>query len=388
MTPRKQSTSPWLSYLLMGGILSFGGGAAYMVLSDSPGKPTPSHQAPPALAATPAAVRAAVAPTVRQAPKAPVAPVAVAVAQAPAAPAKSMAAAPVPAAVVRAPVPAPVATPVAVAAVPVAVPTAALPVPANPAVKAPVRMEKPEPAVPVADVVDALRIAVPSSTTRVSPAAAPAKPAAAPVKAAEVAAVAVPAVKAAPAPAKVIAPAPVAAKPVKPKRAEVKPSPVKSEVKVAVKPKAELVVKEPQLPVPRAIPVPRTIAVPQEIALPPMKGLPKLDVPTAERPAASEEIVESRPDAKPDAKPESKTVAKPTVEAAKPVVKSMHAAPLVPTTSKPTLVMANGDKAWVKLDEQRTVIITKGQAVPGLGTFHGADKSGAKFDSGTVPVNQ
>lgn len=72
----------------------------------------------------------------------------------------------------------------------------------------------------------------------------------------------------------------------------------------------------------------------------------------------------------------------------RPVVKSARAAPLVPSPSKPTVVMANGDKAWVKLDDQRTVIVTKGQDVPGLGTFHGADKGAAKFDSGNVPLNQ
>lgn len=376
MTPRKQSTSPWLSYLLMGGILSFGGGAAYMVLSDSPAKPSPAHQAPPALAATPAAVRATVTPPSRPAVQASTVPAPVVVARAPVA---ESVAAPVAAPVAsispaqvhtppKAPASAPVAVPVAPAPAKVAAPAVAVPAAAvsAPKTQVPVRVEKQESTVPTAEVLDALRVAVPASTTRVSPAVA--QPTTVVARSAPAPAGKVVAPVAKPS----VAPAPAPAKTVKPKRVE----PVKPEPKAPVKPKAAPVVKEAPVTAPRAIPVP------QEISLPMMKGLPRLDVPAAvERPApAAEAIVESRPDPKP--------AAKPAAEGSKPVVKSMQAAPLVPSANKPTLVMANGDKAWVKLDEQRTVIITKGQDVPGLGTFHGADKNGAKFDSGTLPVNQ
>lgn len=75
------------------------------------------------------------------------------------------------------------------------------------------------------------------------------------------------------------------------------------------------------------------------------------------------------------------------VEPVKPTGKSVHATPLVaPPPAKPTVVMATGEKAWVKLDDQRTVIVPKGQEVPGLGVFHGTEGRGAKFDSGVQPV--
>ncbi|PNG49979.1 MULTISPECIES: hypothetical protein [unclassified Variovorax] len=54
-----------------------------------------------------------------------------------------------------------------------------------------------------------------------------------------------------------------------------------------------------------------------------------------------------------------------------------------------TVVAASptGDKAWVRIGDQRTVIVSKGQSVPGLGVFHGAEGKGAKFDSGYLPIN-
>ncbi|KWU17779.1 hypothetical protein AS149_13750 [Burkholderia cenocepacia] len=65
------------------------------------------------------------------------------------------------------------------------------------------------------------------------------------------------------------------------------------------------------------------------------------------------------------------------------------AEPLV-SDSKPSVVArsSSGDRAWVRLGETRTVIVSKGQAVPGLGTFQGADSKGAKFDSGYMPISQ
>ncbi|MDO8416318.1 MAG: hypothetical protein Q7S87_08925 [Agitococcus sp.] len=53
----------------------------------------------------------------------------------------------------------------------------------------------------------------------------------------------------------------------------------------------------------------------------------------------------------------------------------------------PSIVMTTEDKAWVRLDAQSTQIFKKGQVVPGLGVFLGADKKSAKFDTGSVPLS-
>ena len=48
----------------------------------------------------------------------------------------------------------------------------------------------------------------------------------------------------------------------------------------------------------------------------------------------------------------------------------------------------DGSKAWLRVGDQRTVIVSKGQAVPGLGTFRGVEGKCAQFESGCLPVIQ
>lgn len=69
-------------------------------------------------------------------------------------------------------------------------------------------------------------------------------------------------------------------------------------------------------------------------------------------------------------------------------VKAITAEPLVHERTRPVVVMATAQKAWVKVDDKQTVIVKKGEAVPGLGLFQGADSKSAQFDSGSYPINQ
>lgn len=61
--------------------------------------------------------------------------------------------------------------------------------------------------------------------------------------------------------------------------------------------------------------------------------------------------------------------------------------PLNFSLDPPSVVLAAEDKAWIRIDSKNTQIFKKGQAVPGLGTYLGPDKKGAKFDTGVVPVS-
>lgn len=48
------------------------------------------------------------------------------------------------------------------------------------------------------------------------------------------------------------------------------------------------------------------------------------------------------------------------------------------------IVGFDANKVWLKVDATRTVVIQKGESVPGLGQFRHADSSGAQFDAGKV----
>jgi hypothetical protein len=48
------------------------------------------------------------------------------------------------------------------------------------------------------------------------------------------------------------------------------------------------------------------------------------------------------------------------------------------------IVGFDSSKVWLKVDATRTVVIQKGESVPGLGQFRYADSSGAQFDAGKV----
>lgn len=48
--------------------------------------------------------------------------------------------------------------------------------------------------------------------------------------------------------------------------------------------------------------------------------------------------------------------------------------------TKPQVVAATADRAWVKIDAQKTVIVVVGETVPGLGTYRGKSSDGPRFD--------
>lgn len=52
--------------------------------------------------------------------------------------------------------------------------------------------------------------------------------------------------------------------------------------------------------------------------------------------------------------------------------------------SGPALVTASGNKAWIRLDDRRTVAVEKGQSLEGYGAFIGIEKGVAKFERGSV----
>lgn len=74
------------------------------------------------------------------------------------------------------------------------------------------------------------------------------------------------------------------------------------------------------------------------------------------------------------------------VSTAVPEVKAVQALPLVAETFSPVVMLATEDRAWVKVEKSRTVIVRKGESVPGLGVFMGQTANGAKFDEKVVPI--
>lgn len=118
---------------------------------------------------------------------------------------------------------------------------------------------------------------------------------------------------------------------------------------------------------PKAAATPRTQAVAAEkptLLRPPMPSVEKTLPPPIHLPAAGTE------------KP-----AAPAAFAAPPKEPAQQEpAPSKATGAKPTVVAATADRAWVKLDSQRTVIVGVGDSVPGLGTFRGKTAAGAQFD--------
>jgi hypothetical protein len=379
MTPRKQSSSSWLSYLLMGGVLTFGAGAASLVLSDHASTgPTASAQKPVQAPRLPAPAASPVVAHPTQAHVAvktvmPVTPPPSATPVVTSAPADSSAPAQTPHAT---PEPEVKQAVVSTKAVEVPVPVAS--------VKSPVAQSAPttpvvatKPAVPAPVAVPKAPVIEPKVAPKVVEVEQKPTPKVVP-KAAEVEQKPVP--KAVP---KVVEAAP-------------KQAPVSAKKATAI-----VAVKQERTPAaPRqAVPAPKLPVLAAQksdmVAPPPLppemltKGIPKMETSAAEQGPIIAEATPTRASAsKAEPRASSQASEATALDAPRPVVKSVRAAPLVPSSSKPTVVMANGDKAWVKLDDQRTVIITKGQEVPGLGTFHGADKGAAKFDTGNVPLNQ
>lgn len=54
----------------------------------------------------------------------------------------------------------------------------------------------------------------------------------------------------------------------------------------------------------------------------------------------------------------------------------------------PSVSAVAGDYVWVRTSEKRTVRFKKGESVPGLGVFKGADGDKAHFDKGTLTAGQ
>ena len=54
---------------------------------------------------------------------------------------------------------------------------------------------------------------------------------------------------------------------------------------------------------------------------------------------------------------------------------------------KPVVVATTEERAWVKIDHTRTVIVNRNETLPGWGKYLGPDARGAKFESGLIPTN-
>jgi len=50
----------------------------------------------------------------------------------------------------------------------------------------------------------------------------------------------------------------------------------------------------------------------------------------------------------------------------------------------PSVVAVSGEKAWIRLDDRRTVTVTKGQSLEGYGAFIGMARGVAKFERGSI----
>lgn len=65
-------------------------------------------------------------------------------------------------------------------------------------------------------------------------------------------------------------------------------------------------------------------------------------------------------------------------------LKPVTARPVV--APKPRVLMATKEKAWVRIDDLRTVIVKKGDSLPELGKVLELDDKAVKFEKGTFPV--
>lgn len=94
-------------------------------------------------------------------------------------------------------------------------------------------------------------------------------------------------------------------------------------------------------------------------------------------------------------KPEPPTPDKPTAavkevvpekpaQAAPVTTKAVSAQPLV--APKPKVLMANKEKAWVRIDDHQTIIVRKGDSVGDMGRVLELDTKMVKFEKGTLPV--
>ena len=160
------------------------------------------------------------------------------------------------------------------------------------------------------------------------------------------------------------------------KPASVKPAPVE----LPKEAKAQPAPKPVELP--KAPATPKTVATPVENAVPPKPIL-------VEQPATTLKVPPLPPTvpavmATPKEKPvEPVAYPAPVREATKESPAPKAAEKPQPTSAlsaRPQVVASTADRAWVKLDSQRTVIVNVGEAVPGLGTYRGKTSAGPQFD--------
>ena len=160
-----------------------------------------------------------------------------------------------------------------------------------------------------------------------------------------------------------------------------KPAPVKP---VAV----ELPKEAKAQPVPKPAEPPKAPASPKTVAPPVEKAAPPTPI-LVEQPATAVKVPPLPPTipavtTAPKEKPvEPVAYQAPVREAAKESPAPKAAEKPQPTSApsaRPQVVASTADRAWVKLDSQRTVIVNVGEAVPGLGTYRGKTSAGPQFD--------
>ncbi len=234
------------------------------------------------------------------------------------------------------------------------------------------RSDAPEAAEP-ARLAQGPALAAPAPAPAASDSALPTEPAVAPAPA--------PAVEPSPVPAPVSEPPArkdaVEAKPSKP--APKQSAPLRKVAPVPVQDDAETVVVErPKVSRPKAPAGDnQPLGVERDI---PKAEVPKAEVTSAERPAKADKTDKAEGPSRVEGVPRA-----PEAEP-RPVIKPLTAPALVPVPAEPKVVAATEDRAYVRLDDKRTVIVKKGEPVQGLGAYLGLDGVKAKFESGTLPI--
>lgn len=161
-------------------------------------------------------------------------------------------------------------------------------------------------------------------------------------------------------------------------------------------PVLEPTVEPPPVPKPAPKSAPKPAPKPASKPAPKPASKPAEPVKASHAPAPS--AVLPPPVARPAPGPASSVPPKPPVAVASPPptphppapsvgmagVRATTAMALVPP--KPVVVLATVDKAWVRLDERRTVIVSKGEALPGLGKLLETSGTTVKFENATLPI--
>lgn len=118
----------------------------------------------------------------------------------------------------------------------------------------------------------------------------------------------------------------------------------------------------------------------------PIKEAPKQTSPAAPAPIAPSASAKKSPSLETKAPVAPNIAEQPTVQQGptEPALKPVTARPLV--APKPRVLMATKEKAWVRIDDLRTVIVKKGDSLPELGRVLELDDKAVKFEKGTFPV--